>query len=264
LKRLISLIRFTGAYARANLQGALEYRTAFIGQALAMLINDAMWLAFWLAYFSRFPLVKGWGRTDIVMMWAVVGAGFGLGTTLAGNALRLARLIAQGQLDYFLALPRPVLSHVLISRMELTAPGDFLFGVAVFGFLVDPTAGQWGLFVLFSITTACVMVSFVVIVNSLAFWVGNAEGLAGQLTGVLISFSLYPTGIFQGPVKLLLFTVLPAGFIAYVPVEVMRRFSWGPLLAVVGFAAAMVLLARAVFRAGLRRYESGNLLLLRD
>ena len=103
-----------------------------------------------------------------------------------------------------------------------------------------------------------------VIVNSLAFWVGNAEGLAGQLTGALISFSLYPTGIFQGPVKLLLFTVLPAGFIAYVPVEVMRRFSWGPMLAVVGFAIAMVLVARGVFRAGLRRYESGNLLLMRE
>jgi ABC-2 type transport system permease protein len=109
-----------------------------------------------------------------------------------------------------------------------------------------------------------VLVSFLVIVNSLAFWIGNAEGLAGQLSGALISFSLYPTVIFQGPVKLLLFTLIPAGFIAYVPVEVLRRFSWGPLLSVVAFAAAIMLTARWVFRAGLRRYESGNLLLMRD
>ncbi len=258
------LLRFVAAYARANLQGALEYRTAFFAQVAAMLINDLMWLGFWLAYFTRYPIVRGWGRQEVVMMWAVLGAGFGLGATLAGNAARLARLIAQGQLDYFLALPRPVLSHVLVSRLEMTAPGDVLFGTLVFGFLVHPSLTQWGLFLLFTATGACVFVSFMVIVNSLAFWIGNADGLAGQLTGFLLSFSTYPTTIFQGGIKLVLFTVLPAGFVAYLPVEVMRRFSWGPLLGVVGFAVGIALVARAVFHAGLRRYESGNLLVVRD
>jgi ABC-2 type transport system permease protein len=257
-------MRFLGAYVVANVQGALEYRAAFLWQVLAMLVNDAMWLGFWLAYFSRFPLVQGWGRNEIIMMWAVVGAGFGLGATLAGNSGRLARLIAEGQLDFFLALPRPVLTHLLISRLELTAPGDILFGVAVFGFLADPSPAQWALFAVFTISNACVLISFNIIVHSLAFWLGNADGLARQLADVLVSFSTYPTTIFQGPVKLLLFTLLPAGFIAYLPVQVMRQFAWGPLLAVVGFAAAIAVVARLVFRAGLRRYESGNLLVARE
>jgi ABC-2 type transport system permease protein len=262
--RLSRLLRFLGAYLVANVQAALEYRAAFLWQVLAMLVNDAMWLGFWLAYFSRFPLVQGWGRTEIVMMWAVAGAGFGLGATLAGNSGRLAKLIAEGQLDFFLALPRPVLTHLLISRLELTAPGDILFGVAVFGFLVDPSPTQWVLFAVFTVTTAVVVVSFNIIVHSLAFWLGNAEGLAGQLTSALLTFSTYPTVIFQGPVKLLLFTLLPAGFIAYMPVQVMRQFAWGPLLGVVGFAAAIALVARLIFQAGLRRYESGNLLATRE
>jgi ABC-2 type transport system permease protein len=263
-RRPASLARFLGAYLAANVQAALEYRAAFLWQVLAMLINDAVWLAFWLAYFSRYPLVQGWGRDDIVMMWAVVGAGFGLGATVAGNSPRLARLIADGQLDFYLALPRPVLTHLLVSRMELTAPGDILFGVAVFGWLVGPSAQQWLLFFVFTATTACVFVSFTVIVHSLAFWIGQAEGLAGQLSAALISFSTYPTVIFQGPVKLLLFTLIPAGFIAYVPVQVLRRFSWGPFLGVLGFSLAIAIAARWIFRAGLRRYESGNLMVTRE
>lgn len=60
--------------------------------------------------------------------------------------------------------------------------------------------------------------------------------------------------------KAILFTVLPAGFIAYLPVELLRQFRWPLLGAVVGFAALIVFVSRAVFYAGLRRYESGNLL----
>jgi ABC-2 type transport system permease protein len=108
------------------------------------------------------------------------------------------------------------------------------------------------------------MVAFTVIVHSLTFWLGNAEGLAAQLWNALTSFSTYPTVIFHGPVKLLLFTLIPAGFIAYVPVRVIQRFAWGPFLGVLAFTAFIVLVARAVFQAGLRRYESGNLLLARE
>jgi ABC-2 type transport system permease protein len=247
-------------YLKANLQAALEYRVGFASQVLSMLVNDLMWLTFWLAYFSRFPLVQGWGREQVATMWAVVAAGFGVGVTVAGNANFLAGLIARGQMDFYLALPRPVLPHALVSRMELTAPGDVLFGLLVFGVVAHPGAAQWALFAVLVLTTALIIVSFTVMAHSLAFWLGDAESLAMELWGALISFSTYPTVIFRGPVRVLLFTVLPAGFIAYVPVELLRRFSWPLMGAVVGFSALMVAASTAVFRAGLKRYESGNLL----
>lgn len=263
-RRAVGMARLAAAMVAANAQAALEYRVAFASQVLAMLINDAVWLVFWLAYFGRFPIVHGWSRLDVVTMWAVVGSGIGLGAAVAGNALRLAGMISSGQLDFYLAMPRPVLPHLLVSRMDVTAPGDVLFGWVVFGLMVHPGAGQWLLFATFSLTTAAIFVASTVLAQSLAFWLGDAEGLAGQLWNALAAFSTYPTVIFHGPVKLLLFTVLPAGFIAYVPVRVIQRFAWGPFLAVLGFTALIVIAAVAVFGAGLRRYESGNLLITRE
>jgi ABC-2 type transport system permease protein len=147
--------------------------------------------------------------------------------------------------------------------MDLTAPGDVLFGLGVFGLAVHPSAQQWLLFLVFSLTTACIMTAFTILAHSLAFWLGNAQGLAAQLWNAFTSFATYPTVIFHGPVKLLLFTVIPAGFIAYVPVRVIQRFAWAPLLAVVAFATALLTIATLVFAAGLRRYESGNLMIMR-
>jgi ABC-2 type transport system permease protein len=176
----------------------------------------------------------------------------------------MAAMIAGGELDFYLALPKPVLTHTLVSRMNLTAPGDMLFGMLVFGLVVRPTAGQWLLFMIFTITTAAIFVGFGVLTQSLSFWLGNAEGLAQQLINALISFSTYPTVIFNGAVKLALFTLLPAGFIGYVPVQLLRDFSPALFAGLLAFASAILLLAWLVFRAGLRRYESGNLVLMRD
>jgi ABC-2 type transport system permease protein len=263
-RRLRASSSLLGAYLRVNLQGALEYRASFFGQAFAMLLNDGMWLVFWVAFFDRFRLVAGWGRIEIVMLWAVVAAGFGLATTICGNLFRLAGMITRGELDAYLSLPVPALPHLLMSRMNLTAPGDIVFALAGFGWLAHPDPAQWVLFAVFSLTSAAIFVGFGVITQSLSFWLGSGEGLAGQLSNALISFSTYPTVIFRGAVKLALFTVLPAGLIAYVPVRLLREFSWPMFAGLLLFASAIVALAFAVFHAGLRRYESGNLVTMRD
>ncbi len=102
------------------------------------------------------------------------------------------------------------------------------------------------------------------LVGSLAFWLGNAETAAGQLHNAFINFSTYPNRIFKGGARLLLLVILPAGFIAGVPVELLRAPS---LVLVLQEAAAALIFSMAaawVFRAGLRRYTSGNLLALRE
>ena len=264
LRRLPIYLRFIGRYVVANLQGALEYRVSFVSQVVAMLINDVIWLVFWLAYFGSFPLVAGWGRTEIVTLWAIAGAAFGIAASFCGGALRLAGMIARGELDFYLALPKPALLHMLISRMDLTAPGDVLFGAAVYGALIRPGPGDIALFVLFTLTGAVIFVAFGIITQSLAFWLGNAEGLGQQFINALLTFSTYPTVIFRGLVKALLFTVLPAGFIVFVPVQLLRSFSWPMLGGLLLFTCTLAAVAILVFNAGLRRYESGNLVLMRE
>jgi ABC-2 type transport system permease protein len=62
----------------------------------------------------------------------------------------------------------------------------------------------------------------------------------------------------------LLFTLVPAGFISHLPVELLRTFEPWRMAAVLGFTVLSVALAIFVFRLGLRRYESGNLVVLRS
>jgi ABC-2 type transport system permease protein len=113
----------------------------------------------------------------------------------------------------------------------------------------------------------CVLASTVaftascVVIFSLAFWVQKTQQLSKQLLDILITFSLYPEPLFDGGLRVLLFTLLPAGFVAYLPARVAHGGETGgatDLVCMLGGAAGYLWLARSVFKAGLRRYSSGS------
>ena len=64
--------------------------------------------------------------------------------------------------------------------------------------------------------------------------------------------------LFGGMLRLALFTILPAGFAAYVPVRVVQAPSIGDVLLLVMSSCAYLWLAATVFELGLRRYASGS------
>ncbi len=253
-------LSFIWEYMKANIAMEMEYRTAFIARLFGMFLNDAMWLTFWLLYFARFPVVQGWGKYDIITLWAVCALGYGLGHGVFGNALNLAKTIASGDLDFYLVYPKNVLVHVLASKVQSAALGDVLFGPIVYFALVRPTFVQALLFLLSGVFVGAIFVGFSVLGGSLAFFIGNSEGIAGQLNNSLIHFSTYPSAIFHGPIKVILFTVVPAAFINSIPVMMIRNFNIFFFVSLVIAPVVINLAGYALFRAGLKRYESGNLI----
>jgi ABC-2 type transport system permease protein len=250
--------KFLLALWKANLIAAMEYRVSFISQVLGMMLNNAAYFVFWVLFFDRFEQVRGWSLTEMFLLFGVVATAFGAGTYLFGNALQLAEVIAGGQLDYYLSLPRPVLLHTLASRSISSGLGDFFYGII--SFLV---AGQYSLdsilrFIVGVIFATTIFVSFFVLVQSLAFWMGNASMLASQAQMAIITFAIYPITLFDGTAKFLLFTIVPAAFIGAIPVEFIRAFTWGNLVLLIGAASGFLTLSTFVFYRGLRRYESGS------
>jgi ABC-2 type transport system permease protein len=253
-----SEIKFLFSLWKANLIAAMEYRASFISQVLGMMLNNAAYFVFWALFFDRFEQVRGWSLTEMFLLFGVVATAFGAGTYLFGNALQLSEVIAGGQLDYYLSLPRPVLLHTLASRSVNSGLGDFFYGII--SFLI---AGQYSpdallRFFIGVIFATTIFISFFVLVQSLAFWMGNATMLASQAQNAIITFAIYPITLFDGTAKFLLFTIIPAAFIGAVPVEFIRAFSWENLVLLSGASGGFLALSVFVFYRGLRRYESGS------
>ncbi len=257
-------LTFLLALWKANLLAAMEYRVAFISQVLGMMLNNAVYFVFWVVFFDRFRQIKGWGLNEMLLLFGIVAAGFGLGVYFFGNALTLADVIAGGQLDYYLSLPRPVLLHILASRSQMSGLGDATYGLISFA-----AAGHWApaaiaRFALGTLLSMTVFLAFLILVQSLSFWLGNSTLLTTQALNAILTFSLYPINLFDGTAKFLLFTVIPAAFIGAVPAEFVRAFAWGKLAQLLGAALVFLALAVWLFHRGLRRYESGSAIQVRS
>jgi ABC-2 type transport system permease protein len=263
-KQLISYLRLVGAYLRINMHAQLEYRAAFVSQALAMFVNDCIWLAFWCSFFTRFPVLADWTMKDYITLWAICAAGFGLGHCVAGNSLMLASAIARGQLDAWMLYPRCLLPHFILGRMSATAFGDLIFGFVVYVALVQPDLMHFALFSVLVASVALLFIGFNILTGSLSFYLGNAEVLAEQLRFALISFSTYPASIFEGKIKLLLFTAIPAAFISFLPIQALHYMSIPDALLAFAGAIGFLVIGVLVFNHGLTKYESGNLVQIRE
>lgn len=257
-------LRFIGGYVATNLATALEYRSSLITQVLGMFVNDILWVAFWVLYFTKFPVLRGWTLEDVLVLWSSVALSAGLVMGLFTNSLRIPTLVAQGQLDYYLALPKDVLVHLLVSQIQLVNLGDLLFGPILLVVMVKLTWVKLAVFLATSLLGAVVMLGFYVLTGSLAFFAGNAETFGSTMVNTLMHFSTYPTPIFDPAVKFVLYTLIPAGFVTSMPVELVREFHWVGFLELLVAAVVFLTLAVVVFRAGLRRYESGNLMQMRS
>lgn len=256
-------VRFLLAVWRANLLSAMEYRVSFVAQIAGMFLNDAAFFAFWAIYFQRFHELRGWRLADVLLLFGTVAAGFGCASYLFGNFLRLATVIAEGELDYYLSLPRPVLLHALASRSVPSGLGDLLFGFVALAAVGATSPDQALRFALGAALGGTVFVGVLVVVHALSFWTGDSTLLAGSVMQGMIMFSTYPLAVFDGWTRFLLFTLLPAGFVGAVPASLVRSFSW-EALGELGLAAVVAMGAGALlFRRGLARYQSGSALQVR-
>lgn len=255
--------RLVLGYLKHNLMSAMAYRGAFLLQVAGMLLNDAMLLFFWWILFGQFPTLRGWGLVDVMTLYGVSAFGFGAATVICGNAFLVARLIAKGDLDYYLVLPADPLTHLLVSRMSLSGWGDLLFGLLIFLVAGPNRLERLPLFLLLGSAAGLILVAFSILVGSLAFWLGNADGLATQMINALVTFSLYPADVFPAAVRVLIYTFVPAAFVGSVPAALLNDFNWERLGMLAAFTAGITLAARLVFYRGLRRYESGNLVTAR-
>ncbi len=258
MARLVGTLRFARALVAMNLRSSLALRGAFWLQAAFMVLNNLAFFAIWWLLFERFPEIGGWHLSDVLTLFGVVAAGYGVSAVFAGGVRDLARSIGEGELDSSLVQPKPVLLNVLASRTIASGWGDIATGVIMLWLAGALSPSVLPAALLAVASSACVFTASGVIAQSLAFWIGGMETFARQISEFTLTFSLYPRPLFSGELSFLLYTVVPAGFVGFLPVELVRAPSALLAAAALGASIGWTLLALFVFRRGLRRYASGN------
>ena len=255
-----SHLRLIAVYFRFNLAAAMEYRGSFLLQVFGMALNNAAFVVFWRIVYSKVETIGGYGFREVMFIWALASAAFGFAHILFGNLGYLTGMILQGELDAYLLQPKDVCLNVLCSKTVVSAWGDFAYGIILFLLVYGFVPGRFLLFVFFTVFSGLLMASVFFTADTLTFFIGNTSALGRLVREFLISFAIYPEGIFKGAVRWLIYSLVPAGFIVFLPLRIFNAFSWAWLGWLILIDLAYIAFAYLLFRRGLKRYESGNLI----
>lgn len=242
-----------------NIMREMVNKVTFLTNICFMLLNNATFLVQWIILLRLREDVGGYTMREIMLLWGLTATSFGLSHILFARVFSLSELIIKGKLDSFLVQPKNVLVSVLTSSTDISAIGDFLYGVVIVC-ICRPGVGGFFLFLLFAVTGAVIFTSFALLLGSLSFWFVRMDMVQDQMVMNIVSFATYPDGIFNGVTRFLLYFVIPAGMTVWHPVHMLVRFEAEMLFTVLGYAGGLTALAVAVFYKGLKRYASGNLM----
>lgn len=237
-------------------------KTTFISNIAFMILNNATFIIEWLVLYSIKDNVGGYTFNEILLLWGISASTYGFSHFFFYNSFSLSDIINSGILDAFLVQPKNVLLSAITTSVKTSALGDMLYGLIIL-FIYGFSVSRFLLFSFFTITGGIIITSIAVILGSLSFWFNKSDIIADTGNELMVNFSTYPDGIFKGFVKILLFTLVPVGIAAYIPVKVMISFNLILFIIVLGATILLVILAFLIFNRGLKKYTSSNLMIAR-
>jgi len=245
-------------YILMNNKASLSLRTSFLLQSVLMLISNIIFFTFWWIYFSNFSSIKGWTLSDIACLYGIVSGAYGIFCLFFGGTKYLARMIYEGDLDAMILRPRGLIFQILSAKSIPSGWGDLLSSILFLTISGYVSFQSFPTLLILIASATTIITSFGLILDSLAFWIGNSNALSKQIFEFLLTFTNYPKTIYVGAIKYFLFTIIPSGFIGFLPVDILKEFSWKKSFLVLCFALAYAYLAKLIFYKGLKKYSSGN------
>lgn len=255
---LLKTFRFFFSLLRISIRASISVRGAFLIESTLMIANNLIFLLLWWIFFKEFKQVAGWTMVDMIALNAIGMGGYGLMQICFGGAKYISRVILNGDLDPFMTQPKNLLLHLISSKSFSKGWGHLMTTVILIILGKMAAISSIILILVGMICSFLVFTSIAIIAHSLVFWFGSIEKVSKNYCDSLFLFALYPTNIYSGVLQVVMFTLIPAGVIGYMPVELLRSFSWFKFGSLLTASLGFFSLAFLIFYRGLKRYESGN------
>ncbi|WP_063746779.1 ABC transporter permease [Catenuloplanes japonicus] len=243
----------------------MEYEADFWLLVLAGLLQQLVGLAFLGAVFAQVQALHGWTFTEAVLLYGFASFVFGMSPLFFDGLWRTAWLVNQGDLDYALVRPYPVMLQVSGSYVGLQGAGDVVVATCMIGWALSRADISWspltvlvGAVLLVSAVT--IRVSVLAASCAISFWLQAPHSGFAFAINQLGTLGRYPLTIFGVALRGVLTVVIPFAFTAYFPVSWLLdpgRYWWAAIVTPLVAAYSLILGVR-IYHRGVRRYESAG------
>ncbi len=246
-----------------NIVREAVYRTNFF----AMIVVDLIWLgvefSLFTVIYANTPTLAGWTQSQVFFFLGIFFASDALFTTFfQRNFWNFSDLVNKGELDILLTKPVHPLFLALTRWVSVTAIFNFVLGIAIAVRYAGPAGfsggWRWGLLAFWLLVgvLAALMMRFAF--SIWVFWTERSWALS-RLYYQFFSFATKPDAIYPRAIRYLILTALPFAFIGSVPARaLLHGLRWDEYVLIAVVLTAFFFVNRALWRRGLRRYQSAS------
>ncbi len=265
-KSILNNLRFFVKAVKCSIKSAMEYKISFITQSIFMFLNNGVWLLFWGIIFNvNGSDINGVTFNSILYLWSLPVISFGIGYFFFGGMDNISNYIISGQMDSYMLQPKHPLLNVLTSKCNFSAFGDLIYGLIIGLFAVNFDIVRYIILILLGVLGSTIYISTSVIFRSISVWFGDTDVIAKKYTDTLLTtFSIYPEQIFSSTIKIILYTVIPVGYMAFMPINFVITFNIIYLIYTIIGCIVFMIVAIIVFNKAMKCYESGNTISMRN
>jgi len=244
------------------LKTAMEYPFNFWMMFISGIVMRSLMMGVAFVLFRAVDDIGGFSEGEVYLMMALMFISEGMCDLFFNGIWHVPSLVFTGEFDVMLCRPVSPMFQVLSYELGLHGLGELAKGVVILalsanamGWLTPVNVAMLLVFILTG--TMLRMSTYLISVTGVFF-----ADFGGSNTNAFTVYSIgeyakYPLSIYSLWVKGMLLSIIPFGFIGYVPVLILRGERPALLFcALILIAAAYFALARGFFYRGVRRYES--------
>jgi ABC-2 type transport system permease protein len=246
----------------------LEYRGAYVLAIIAQFMGyAAAYGTIWILL-NRFSTLGGWDWPQLALLLSFQLLAYSLGAAFSFVQFReMQELVRMGTFDALLVKPFSPWAYLAFSGLNIGYLGHVILGVGLMVWALTQVGIAWTpglvLFGLLSIASAAMLTAaLITMIGATALILVRSQYLYSIYFGFW-ELTRYPLSIFPTGVQVVLYTVVPMGFLAYVPtarllgkeVPLLGAFA-DPLALAAG--PIVVLVAMAHWRYCIRHYQGGG------
>lgn len=257
-------LRLLFVFFRIGVLTETAYRANFFIQLFQSLLELGTSLAGLAVIFTYTSTLGGWSPDE---MLALVGIYFLMGGIISlviqPGMSALIDSVRDGTLDFTLTKPEDAQLLVSIQRISIWSLLDILMGIGVLItalVLLKESVGFVAAveFIGMLLAGGTIVYSFWLILASLSFWFVRVENLL-EIFQSVYQAGRWPVSLYPGWLRFGLTFIVPVAFAITVPVEALTgRLDILTLVGAIGLAILLFIIARVVWRTGLRRYSGAS------
>lgn len=257
-------LRLLWLFFRVGALNELQYRANFALQILQSAIAIGTGLAVLGLVFSQTPQLNGWTQPELLAVLGVYTLMGGLvGTIIQPNMEKLREDIRLGTFDFVLTKPEDIQVLSSVREVKIWQAVDIVVGIVVLGLAIAQLQSTIGVLEAVAFGIALVLggvmiYCFWLLLTTIAFWIVRVDEIAELFEGVYQT-GRWPVSIYPGWLRVSLTFLVPIAFAVTVPAQALTgRLTPQALGLALAFAVLLLIVTRAFFRIGLRRYSGAS------